>query len=194
MKTLNELAVEYNQKKEGAVLLEIYKKLEKTITEKAKFVFYQKKFRYGIKLVNTKQVDFEDIKQELYLEILRLLNNLDPKKSFETYLYSTLWNWDASRIINQDFYNQLKNVNMITADEADEEDTPIIDTIATLPKFDEEEEIEHLFTKLTSTEKKIIEILRLNSKIKQPELAKILKVTQQAVSKIFVSLRKKYKG
>jgi DNA-binding MarR family transcriptional regulator len=62
-----------------------------------------------------------------------------------------------------------------------------------LPKFDEEEEIEHLFTKLTSTEKKVIEILRLNPKIKQPELAKILKVTQQAVSKIFVSLRNKYK-
>lgn len=190
MKTLTELALEYKKTKQPLILGELFTRLEPMIKEKAQYIFYKKVFKGNVVLAKTKLVELEDVEQELHLTVLRLLERYDTRKSFETYLYSTLWNIKLHNILNEDFYNQLKTVHSEISEEGEE--TSPLDNIAVLPKIEESIEIEHLFTKLSGTEKKIIEILKLNPSANISEIATILKVTKQAVHLHFKSLRRKY--
>jgi RNA polymerase sigma factor (sigma-70 family) len=191
MTKLDELVIEYKKTNNQCIGNQIYLLLKKSIQEKTKYLYYQQKFK-GMKLCNLKIVDIEDVEQELYLELARIIKNYNVKKgSFSTYWYSTLWNYKP-KFINVDFFNQLKNTKTYKLNEDDEEES-LIDHIASFPAKDEIN-IFDMFEKLTDEEKKLINILKKKEGINQSELADIFGVTQPYISSMFDSIRKKYKN
>jgi len=196
MKTnLNELVVEYKKTNNSKILEEIFIKLKRTIHEKAQYVFYHQKFQaknFKFRLVDTKQVDLEDVEQELNLKILELINSFDVEKEFDKYLYGTLWIWKP-RFVNSDFIRNLKNVSSIETDDEGNEFS-IIDGIAVLPKQHEEINVNDLFVDLTEQEKILLNILKENPEINQSELSEKIEVTQPRISQLYDSIRKKLKS
>lgn len=191
MKNLTELVREYKKTKSQALLNDIFSQLAQIIKEKATFIFYKQRFNIKgtvFKLVDTQQIELEDVIQEINLEIVKLINKYDIKKKFEPYLYSTLWKFKP-HFINQDFVNQLKNVPSTMIDNEGNEKS-ILENIEVLPEVGNYME---LFENLTEIEKKVVKIYAENPTIKQRQLADTLGLTQQEVSKIMESIRKKVK-
>lgn len=191
---LNELVVIYKKEKDKKVLEQIFSILEKTIKDKAKYVFYKQKFRIKnseFRICDTKQVELEDVIQELYLKVLKLIENCDINKPFDVYLYSALWCWKPS-FLNIDFFNNWlnKSLNCIV----DEDGEEVYYDIPVFPKFEEEINIDDLFFDLTKDERKLLNLLKDDPELTQTELAKYLGVTQQRISQFYESIRKKCKS
>jgi RNA polymerase sigma factor (sigma-70 family) len=191
MKTkLTELVIQYKKHKSDNLFNQIYSLLKKSIKDKTSYLFYQKKFR-GIRLCDTKQIDEGDIFGELNLTLLEIINKYNPAKgSFDSYWFSTLWNFKP-KSINQDFFNNLKNSRTYKINSNDEEES-IIDGMAVNPDI-EEISIYELFDNLDDEEKKLIKILKKKLGITQSELAEIMKVSQQEISRMYESIKQKYK-
>jgi RNA polymerase sigma factor (sigma-70 family) len=192
--TLNELAKFYKETKERKYIDEIFKIIAKQLNDKASYTFYQKKFKaskYYFRLCDTHKVEEDDVLQELYLNVLETINRYDGVRPFDTYLFSTLWLWKP-KFINRDFYCQLKNISTV---EYDNEDDEVMHEIAVNPVYPQDEiVIDNLFTNLTEREKKIIDLLRQNTKLKRVELAEILEVSPESISQSLRSIKNKYKN
>ena len=194
MQDLNELVKMYKVSKDKKLIEQIFIMLKKVIDKKAEYTYYQRRFKIGkkyIRLSENNQIALEDVKQELYLDILRYIDRYDTSKLFDTYLFSSIWNWKPSFITNE-LANQSKNVSIYKVDDEGNEDN-LIEHIATFNEIDNQIDIDDLFDGLTEQEKILLNILKENSTIKQSELAEKLEVTQQYVSLLYESIRKKYK-
>ena len=191
MKELNKLVIQYKKTKNSQILNQIFEILKNVIKKKAEFIFYQKTFKFGkceFRLINTKQIELNDVKQELNLEVLRIINNYNIKKPFEKYLFGCLWNWKP-KFMNKKFLQQYLNIH-----ETDGNRGIKIDEILGKPEGDKEKiNIDEMFENLTKIEKKIINFLIKNSNLNQSQLAEKIGVTQQMISKIMKNVRKKYR-
>lgn len=188
---LNKLAVEYSQTKNANLFPAIFKIIEPILKKKAEFVFYQKTFRGHFKLVDMKQNTLDDVKQDLVVEVIKLLKKYKPEQSFSTYLISSLWKWTPKYTRKNKFFKYLKNKSMNIIGE-DGEEKSLIDDIPQTSHF--EGNLVDLFENLTETEIKIVNLFQENNNINQSEIAGIVSLTQQRVSQIFQGLKKKYIG
>jgi RNA polymerase sigma factor (sigma-70 family) len=190
MKELNELIKQYKKTKDHQLLNQIFEVLKNIIKKKAEFLFYQKTFKFGkyeFKLVDTKQVELNDVKQELNLELLRMIKDWKGKQPFENYLFASLWNW-RPKFVNKSLIQETFNIH-----EIDEDEDSKIDNIPAEPEeIKEDINIDEMFSDLTEIEKKIIILLKDNPELNQSELADIIGVTQQRISELMTNIRKKY--
>jgi RNA polymerase sigma factor (sigma-70 family) len=187
MNNLNDLVVKYKKLKDKKILEEIFKLLEDTIKEKARYVFYERVFNinnHPFKLVDIKQVEFKDVIQELNLETLRIINDYDITQSFETYFYASIWDWKPD-FINADFFNNL-NTQSIYQETIEGEEEDITEKISS------SEEIKIEFKcKLTDLEQEVWELKKGNLNLSQEEIAEELGVSQKTVSNVIASIKKK---
>ena len=207
---LDKLAKEYIETKDKTILVKIFKLLKHILKQKASFVFYQKTFHEGkitghiksldgkkipvyehnFRLVDTKQTELEDVEQELAIEVIRILKKYKPTESFETYLFAAIWNWTPKFARKNKFFNYLKFNTMNVIDDTGKEKSLIDDIPQEISAY--EENFVDMFENLTENEIKIINLFQENGNIKQPEIARIIGITQQGVSFILKNLRKKY--
>lgn len=192
IKNLDELAKEYSQNKNKIILNKLFKAIKTLLDKKANFIYYKKLFKYKnytFTLHQIKEIELTDIKQDLSLEVLKLLNRYDSNQSFEKYLISSLWNY-APSFINKKFCAFIENKSNSTIDADGNEINPV-DAICHIDKENEIETID-LFENLTDLEKKLINFMLEFPDLTQSEIAKKLEVTQQRVSQLLFELRKKY--
>jgi RNA polymerase sigma factor (sigma-70 family) len=190
MKEINELVRQYKKNKDPQLLNQIFEVLKNIIKKKAEFLFYQKIYKMGkyeFRLVDTKQCDLNDVKQELNLEILRIINDYNVKEPFENYFFASLWRWKP-RFINKKFIQQMFNIH-----EIDEDEESKMNNIPAKPEETNEDiNIDELFSDLSEIEKKIVNLLKDNPELNQSELAETIGVTQQRISELMANIRKKY--
>ena len=126
--------IEYKQTHSSKILNDIFKELNPIIEKKSKYIYFQKYFPISLynkcsSCLNCKEhkcnichkctckkgtfnlhrnnlCDYEDVKQDLSMEILKLIEKFDITRDFDTYFYATLWNWKPS-FLNKDFIKTL---------------------------------------------------------------------------------------
>jgi RNA polymerase sigma factor (sigma-70 family) len=131
--------------------------------------------------------DYEDVENDLWLEILRSINNFDITKDFNTYLFADLWEWMPS-FITKDFIKPLSNKSLTQNDEEGNE------VQIDIPEESEEKilSLDEIFKITKSKREKDLINLFLNDKtMTQEKAGKILSLTQQAISLILKKLRER---
>jgi len=130
--------------------------------------------------------DYEDVENDLWLEILRTIGNFDTTKDFNTYLFSNLWEFIPT-FITKNFIKSLTNKSLIKIDEEgneSESEREISEEETQTKQID----LDNIL-KLCKTKRKK-EIVRLLAKgLKQEEIAEILKVSPQYISNVLKGLR-----
>jgi hypothetical protein len=206
---LNELALKYKETKDNKYSGEILKLLAPQIKKKADYLFYRQHFvkcyTSGViydktkkkaitgkipiytRLCDTHKIEYEDILQEVNLEILTQLNNYDGITPFEIFLFSYFWAWVPDCIINEEFKVSM-NTESCYVDDIDEV-RDICDRIAISPEI---VRINKLFINLTEAETKLLELMINNPTEKQIELAEMQGVTKQAINDMLKTIRSKY--
>lgn len=185
MKYLNQLIIKYRKTLDRKILSEIFTILQPVIIKKSKYVFYRKLFHKNYRtfyLSELGTIEVEDVKNELRLFILELINKTDIEKPFDKYLYSSIWNWGNSLVELHDSNIREKSKNV---------DDGYYDNLAVVNPQVNKYNWENM--NLNEIERKIVEILKENHHIKQSQLAVLLGVTQARISQIFKVLRQKIK-
>lgn len=139
--------------------------------------------------------DYNDIKNDLVLEILRIIKNYNPEKDFNTYLFASLWEWYPS-FLNKNFIKSLQNKTLTTVNSEGEENEFEVEEEPAQTALEEKEEtaitIEQIYNVCKNdTERKTLELLEKG--LNQRQIAKELKVSYQYISLIIKELRKKLK-
>lgn len=216
MDKLTQLAKEYKRKENPEICKQIFKLLEKVITKKANYVFYQQKFikdktitkememfdkktKQFIKkqipicfrLYEVHKIELEDVIQELNLTILKLLENYDTNRPFTNYLFYKLKRWRPLCVQDTNFLGELNTKS--ESELSDNEEQQITMNNIKPTNFEEPIELDDLFQNLTEQEKKVIKLKAGNPQIKQSEIAKNIGVTQKTISIILANLKKKCK-
>jgi len=134
--------------------------------------------------------DYLDVENDLWIEVLRIIKNYNPKKDFDTYLYACLWEWIPS-FLTKNFVKSLKNKSLIYFNESGEENE--IDAID--ENFEHQLNIfsmEEILNICDNIEKKIVKLLYKG--LKQKEIAQKIKVSEQFISLKIQQLGKKLKN
>jgi DNA-directed RNA polymerase specialized sigma24 family protein len=181
MTKLEDLVKQYKRTKNKKILNEIFIILEPNIKKKTNYV-------YG-KLKSYK-LEKSDIRQELYIKIMQIIEEYKMKDPFDNYLYSCLKTWQPEMKVEDVMqYESLYNKNQETGEETEERfrDKSPEEIISNLT-------IEDIFNECkTENEKKICEMYLENPTITEEELGKKLKMTHQNISLILIELRKRLK-
>lgn len=188
MNNLNELVKEYKINKDSKKLDEIFIRLAPVIKNKAKHIFYQRKYKILGKIINLKKtglVDFEDIIQELNILLLKTIQFYNIDKPFDVYFYSSLWFWRPTSIITRYFLNRYNT--LLESDLMTEENSNPFENI----KIEPTQRLEYIYEGLTDEENQIVVILFENPGITQAKIAEKLNIQQQRVSEIFVKIKRK---
>lgn len=197
MDKLDILAKEYKKTKSQKNLNELLLLLDKQLNDKAKYLFYQQKFKVNgqrIRLKDTGKITPNDLVQELRLTVLELLQKYNPNKPFSNYVFATLWNFVPEIIRKKSGRQDLRTINESELNNDDEEKPINLDDFpAPEQKNDELINLSEKFKKLTKIEKKLIKFILKNPNKNQTQMADSIGVTQQEVSQILIGLRKKYK-
>jgi hypothetical protein len=195
MQNLNELVKLYKETKDKKLIEQIFTLLKGVIKKKAEYTYYQKKFKVSknkyIKLLENNQTTLDDVKQELYLDILKWINGYIEDKGFDVYLFSRLWYWHPS-FVTRDFLNQYNTVSIYKVDDEGNEDN-LIEHIAISNELENRIDIDDLFNNLTTQEKLVINILVKNQTATDLQIAEIIGVSRQRVTHILMAIRKKFK-
>jgi RNA polymerase sigma factor (sigma-70 family) len=133
--------------------------------------------------------EYEDVENDIWVEILRTINNFDITKDFNTYLFSCLWEFVPS-FITKDFIKSLSHKSLTQQDgEGNETEIDIPDN-----KPEEKISLEDILKLCqTESEKAVIHLFLNDKKMTQEKAGKILGISQQAISLIFNKLQKKLK-
>jgi len=135
--------------------------------------------------------EYQDVEQDLNLEILRVIDNYDKEKGdFNSYLFSCLWNFIPS-FITKNFVTSLQNKSLTKINEEGNE-------IEIDPPNEQEEKPEISITEIFSTcktdlERKVLEIILNNKKISNIKIAKELGINPQLASQILKKLKQRIK-
>jgi len=155
MKTqLHQLVKEYKKTNNQKFLNEIVILLTPIIKSKARFIYHKKWFNvnrdsHNPKYINLKQsgkTTIEDVEQELWLTLIRIIKEYNSKKSFEAYLGISLNNWRPS-FLNSSFTNSTNEYALVDYDQEQLESK--IDKKLILSLKDKEQEIVKLLQNKT---------------------------------------------
>lgn len=133
--------------------------------------------------------EYEDIENDLWCEVLRVIENFDTTKDFNTYLFSCLWEFIPT-FITKNFVKSLSNKSLTHQDEEGNE------TQIDIPEEQEETKLsfeEILKECKTKREKELINLFLNDRTMTQEKAGEILGISQQAISLIFNKLQKKLK-
>jgi len=133
--------------------------------------------------------EYEDVENDIWLEVLRTIENYDITKDFNIYLFSNLWEFIPS-FITKDFVKSLSNKSLTHLDEEGNE------TQIDVPEEKEETKLsfeEILKECKTKREKELINLFLNDRTMTQEKAGKILGISQQAISLIFNKLQKRLK-
>jgi len=130
--------------------------------------------------------DPEDVENDIWVEIMRVIENFDITKDFNSYLFSCLWEFVPS-FITKDFIKSLSHKSLSQQDEGGNEyeiDMPV------------EEEIEPIISSEdilkvceTDREKEVVNLFLNDKKMTQEKAGKKLKISHQAISLILAKLQ-----
>ena len=142
-------------------------------------------------LRNDNLCELEDIENDIWLEILRIIENYDITKDFNVYLFSCLWDFIPT-FITKDFLKSLTNKSLTQSDEEGNE------TQIDIPENKEDENSKITMQEIlklcqTDLERKICELYLANPKLSQVALAKKLGTYQKCISRVLNDLRKRLK-
>ena len=135
--------------------------------------------------------EYEDVENDLWLEILRTINNFDITKDFNTYLFSDLWEFIPT-FITKNFVKSLSNKSLTQQNEEGNEiqmDIPE-EKEETKPKPSIQDILKICQTDI---ERKICELYLENPNLSQEELAEKLGTYKMNISRILNKLRKRLK-
>jgi len=133
--------------------------------------------------------EFADVENDIWLEILRTIENFDITKDFNIYVFSCLWEF-VPTFITKDFIKSLSNKSLTQQDdEGNESQIDILDEQEE-PKLSSEEIFKVATTK---REKELINLFLNDKTMNQEKAGKLLGLTQQAISLILNKLKKKLK-
>lgn len=181
MSKITELVIKYKQTKDQKVFEALLKLIKRDIEKRVEIIYRKLKFY---------QIDKTDIKQELYIKILKIIDNYDIREPFENYLFSSLKYWQP-KLIKDDFihFESLYNIDERTGEELE---IDIEDKKQT--NIDSNLSLEIIFKECkTETEKLICKMYLENPKITEEEIGSALKMTRQNISLILKKLRKRLK-
>jgi RNA polymerase sigma factor (sigma-70 family) len=188
---VDKLVIQYKKKTNKDILDQIFKILHPTIIEKSKYVFYEQTFGYrgnNFKLVNSKQIELNDIIQQLSLEIIEWINNFKLIAPFSHYLNQCLEGkkWKP-KFINVTFLKSL-NTQSIYQETGEGEEVNITDDISTSEPINVEFEFS-----LTKIEQEIWELIQGDLNLSQQEIADELDISKMTVSRVIARIRGKLK-
>lgn len=133
--------------------------------------------------------DYEDVENDIWLEVLRVIENFDMTKNFNTYLFSCLWEF-VPTFVTKDFIKSLSNKSLTQKDKEGNETEVDISEEKEEPKLSLEDILKVAKTK---REKELINLFLTDKKMTQEKAGKLLGITQQAISLIFNKLQKRLK-
>lgn len=191
---LTSMVKEYKQTKSDIVLNKIFIQIQPILKKKAKYIYYHKKFKgngYSFTIAQTRKLDFEDALQELNMEILRIIKEYDPEKSFEPYFFATLWNWRPQFLKQGNFLQWLRMTN--ESEMGEDEGENLLEQLAIASPILEPVNLLDFFEDLTEEEINFLNLCIKNKDKNQSQLSEIIGVTQPRVSQIIANLRKKLK-
>jgi RNA polymerase sigma factor (sigma-70 family) len=141
--------------------------------------------------------EYQDVENDLWVEILRIIKDYDITKDFSTYLISSIYEWRPS-FLTKDFVDSLRNTSLTrTNEEGLEEEVDIADndTKNQLLSRLTLREIASVIFKLNRNEieHKIVHMLFRDNSLTQTEIAEQLCVSQQYISEVIHLLQKKFK-
>jgi DNA-directed RNA polymerase specialized sigma subunit len=187
MPNLTKLMRQYKRSKDKKLLNDIFIKLKNTIIDKSKFVFYKQNF-FGEKemhLCDTKQIELEDVIQDLNLFILTIIND-NKIKNFEHYLNHSLKFYKPS-FLNAEFMKNLFTQSIYRINEEGNEEN-LADKLPTPELINIE-----FSSPLTEKEQKVWELLQEDLNLSQEEIAEELSLSQKTISNVIASIKEKVK-
>lgn len=179
---LTTLIKQYKQTPTDKIFSEINKQLKSFITEKAKYI-YRKKIKIGDRYfsIADSSYEIEDVKQDLYTEILRIIKDYDCIRDFNVYLISSLWYYKP-HFVTKEFIKE------IGCDSIDEKEDLVGGTIEN--SFFVEDVLSYCRSEM---ERKVLSAYLEDFAVKQETLAKRFGVTQQYISLVVLGLQKQLK-
>jgi len=179
MEKLTELVRQYKQNKDNKLLDKIFKMLNTDIKKRVELVY--RKLKYY-------KIEKEDIKQELYIKILTLIESYDPKEPFENYLFSCLKYWKPK--LSKDDVTNFKSLYDVDEETGEVSEINIEDKKQN--NADYNIILEEIFKECkTDLERKVCELLISHPGISQDQIAKKLGTYQFNISRIINKLRKR---
>jgi len=138
---------------------------------------------------------YKDVEQDLFLEVLRLINEFDIKiGDFDSYLFCSLWNWRPS-FITLDFVENINHHSLFKQNEDGEDIILEKEDKADGNQIKSNLNIEDIFNECkTANERKICNLLFENPNMTMRELGEKLKMTKQNIYLILKKLRKRIKN
>jgi len=180
MDNLNELVNQYKKTQDDKIFEQILVILQPKLRKKVDFIYNKLKYY---------KIELKDIQQELYLKILKIINEYNPKEPFENYFFSSLKTWlpklQIEDIIN---YELLFKIN----EEGEEIEINVGNKH--FKKSNTNLNMEDILHEcISDNEKKICQLYLENPDITEEEIGKELKMTKQAISLIIKKLRNRLK-
>lgn len=187
---ITELIENYNKTESIEIFDKIEKILDPIISQKARFIYYRQPFKserikgkkhvpFYFTLNKTNSLDYEDVKQEIWLMVYKLIKNFNGSNDFMTYLFTSLWKWKPT--IN------LKGMTGLEYIQIDENTENIADD--NINDLD----TEYILNLLNPIEKEVVYYFYSN-KYNQSEIANILKISKGRISQILTRIKKKIKN
>lgn len=181
MTNLTKMVIDYKKNKDNNLLENILKTINKDINKRVEIIY--KKLKYY-------QIEKDDIRQELYIKILNIIENYDTKCPFENYLFYSLKFWKP-KLKKDDIINfeSLYKIDETTGEELEIEieDKKSNKTISNFT-------LEAIFKECQNElEIKICKTYLENPKITEEELAEKLGTYQKNISRVINRLRKRLK-
>jgi RNA polymerase sigma factor (sigma-70 family) len=134
--------------------------------------------------------EYQDVENDLWTEVLRIIDDYDKTKDFNTYLVSSLWNF-IPNFITKNFITSILNKSLT---QQDEEEIESEIEILVEPKQNNNINLEEILKKCkTENERKICELYLKNQKLTLEEIGQELGMTKQNISLIINRLRKRLK-
>jgi len=136
--------------------------------------------------------EYQDVENDIWLEVLRVIENFDITKDFNVYVFSCLWEFIPT-FITKNFVKSLLNKPLTKIDdEGNETELEISNEPKEKSKLNIS--IEEIFSICVDDfEKKILKLILKNKKVNRTKIAKELGVSPQYISLKLKDLRKRLK-
>jgi RNA polymerase sigma factor (sigma-70 family) len=131
----------------------------------------------------------EDIENDLWIDVLRMIETYDMSKKWDNYFYASLWNWQPT-FLTKNFIKSLLDESLEESNDVEK----IEESTQRIVKIEADNLIEIAKGILSEDEMKILYILLLPKKLTHLQIAKKLNVSQQTVSLKLAKIRKKLKN
>ena len=143
-------------------------------------------------LSKTGLCEVEDVENDLWIEVLRIIKNYDVTKDFDTYLYASIWNVIPS-FLTMDFVKSLDTESLTKTYKSSGEDFQLQPLVEELENTVERKiKLEIIFDSCkTDIERNILKAI--SAGYNQGEIAEQLKVTPAYISMLIKDVKERIK-